>query len=70
MKIFAAALIALGTLAATASLAQAQNFDHHRRDFHRHHGPVVVLGRHHGRDWNRHYRSHGLSAHRPHHNYN
>lgn len=70
MKIFAAALIALSTLAATASLAQAQDYDHHRRDWHRHHGPVIVLGREHGRDWDRHHRSHLRRTYRPHSNHN
>lgn len=53
MKIFAAALIALGGLAATATLAQAQDFDHH----HRHHGPVIIVDhRHHSlRDMHRHH---------------
>lgn len=64
MKIIAAALLALTSLVATSTLAEA-------RDYHRHHGgPVMVVrpshhGWHHGHDrW--HHRSHWNGGHNHH----
>jgi hypothetical protein len=58
MKIIAAALVALSALSATSGLAQAQDWDHHHRDWHRHHGPVIIVEHNRHRDWERHHWHH------------